>query len=117
MAQLLNKVFKLILKLNSTYMKHLAIAGKLKAFAAFCALLFIQAVVFAQDTTSSSSSTSVTVTKEQTSDWFSNPWVWIIGAAVFILLLVALLGRGGSSARTDRTTVTKTVTRDTDTDL
>lgn len=98
-------------------MKHLVIAGKLKAFAAFCALLFIQAVVFAQDTTSSSSSTSVTVTKEETSDWFSNPWVWIIGAAVFILLLVALLGRGGSSARTDRTTVTKTVTRDTDTDL
>lgn len=26
--------------------------------------------------------------------FFGNPWVWIVGAAVFILLLVALL-RGG----------------------
>ena len=29
-----------------------------------------------------------------TSTWYTNPIVWIIGAAVFILLLVALL-RGG----------------------
>ena len=30
--------------------------------------------------------------------WYTSPWVWIVGAAVFILLLVALV-RGGS--RTD----------------
>jgi len=24
-------------------------------------------------------------------DWFAKPWVWIVGAAVFILILVALL--------------------------
>ena len=95
-------------------MKHLTITNSMKAFFAFISLLFIQAVVLAQDTTSSTSKTSVTVTKEQTSDWMSNPWVWIIGAAVFILLLVALLGRGGGSGRTDRTTVTKTVRTDTD---
>jgi hypothetical protein len=27
-------------------------------------------------------------------NWYAQPWVWVIGAAVFILLLVALL-RGG----------------------
>lgn len=27
--------------------------------------------------------------------WYTAPWVWIVGAAVFILLLVALT-RGGS---------------------
>lgn len=27
-------------------------------------------------------------------DWYTSPWVWIVGAAVFILLLVALT-RGG----------------------
>ena len=27
--------------------------------------------------------------------WYSAPWVWVVGAAVFVLLLVALL-RGGS---------------------
>ncbi len=27
-------------------------------------------------------------------NWFAKPWVWVVGAAVFILLLVAIL-RGG----------------------
>jgi len=28
--------------------------------------------------------------------WYASPWVWVVGAAVFILLLVALLRGGGS---------------------
>lgn len=29
------------------------------------------------------------------SNWYEQPWVWVVGGAVFILLLVALLrGRG-----------------------
>lgn len=31
--------------------------------------------------------------------WYAAPWVWVVGAAVFILLLVALLRGGGR--RTD----------------
>ena len=31
-------------------------------------------------------------------NWYASPWVWVVGAAVFILLLVALT-RGGR--RTD----------------
>jgi hypothetical protein len=30
------------------------------------------------------------------SNWYTQPWVWIIGGAVFVLLLVALL-RGNSN--------------------
>lgn len=30
-------------------------------------------------------------------DWYASPWVWIVGAAIFILLLVAL-ARGGRRA-------------------
>ena len=30
-------------------------------------------------------------------DWYTSPWVWVVGAAVFILLLVALT-RGGRRA-------------------
>lgn len=30
-------------------------------------------------------------------EWYNQPWVWIVGGAVFILLLVALL-RGGKKA-------------------
>jgi hypothetical protein len=29
--------------------------------------------------------------------WYASPWVWVVGAAVFILLLVALT-RGGRRA-------------------
>jgi len=31
-------------------------------------------------------------------NWYAQPWVWIVGAAVFILLLVALLRGNKSSA-------------------
>jgi hypothetical protein len=45
-------------------------------------------------------------------NWYASPWVWIVGAAVFILLLVALTS-GGSRDRSDRVVVKKTV-RETD---
>lgn len=36
----------------------------------------------------------INVNKKE-SDWYQQPWVWIVGGAVFILILVALLrGRG-----------------------
>ncbi len=33
------------------------------------------------------------------SNWYASPWVWVVGAAVFILLLVALTR--GSGRRVD----------------
>ena len=32
------------------------------------------------------------------SAWYANPWVWVVGVAVFVLLLVALLRGGNKSA-------------------
>jgi hypothetical protein len=29
------------------------------------------------------------------SNWYQQPWVWIVGGAVFIIILVALLRGGG----------------------
>ena len=60
--------------------------------------------VLAQDASGGSSS-SVTTTHTESQTWYAQPWVWIVGAAVFILLLVALV----SSNRRD-VTVTKTTT-------
>ena len=87
---------------------------------------FFQLVLMAQDNggsgsgSSSGSSSSSTTTRSTevnvtSEDWYASPWVWAIGAAVFILLLVALLS-GGRSRRgtTDSVRVTKTVERDTD---
>jgi hypothetical protein len=39
----------------------------------------------------------VDINKGGGSNWYASPWVWIVGAAVFILLLVALT-RGGRRA-------------------
>ena len=49
-------------------------------------------------------------------NWYASPWVWVLGAAVFIILLVALTRGGGrsSSGSSDKVTVTKTVRRDSD---
>jgi hypothetical protein len=62
-------------------------------------LALSQFTVWAQD--SSSSSHSVTVTKETTTttNWYTQPWVWVVGAAIFIIILVALFR--GNSSRTD----------------
>ncbi len=60
-------------------------------------LMFVSLVIpvlsFAQD---KGADINVDINKNGGSNWYSSPWVWIVGAALFILLLVALL-RGNSS--------------------
>jgi hypothetical protein len=46
------------------------------------------------------------------SNWYASPWVWIVGAAVFILLLVALTSGGRDSS--DRVVEKRTIIKDTD---
>ena len=60
--------------------------------------------VLAQDN-SGSSVTTTTHTEKQI--WYASPWVWVVGAAIFILILVALLRGGGSSTTITRTTTTE----------
>jgi hypothetical protein len=52
-------------------------------------------VSFAQD-----KGIDVDINVKKESQWYQQPWVWVIGAAVFILLLVAIL-RGGSKRTAD----------------
>ena len=65
-------------------------------------------------TTTTTKTTDIDVTAGSDQTWYTQPWVWVIGAAVFILLLVALLsgGRGRDTVTSDRVTVKKTVERD-----
>ena len=74
-----------------------------------------QFIVLAQDSTSNiTTSTTSTSTTEQT--WYTQPWVWIVGGAALLLLIVALVrgSNSDSSGRTDRVTVTKSVKTDSD---
>ena len=51
--------------------------------------LMVSVLTFAQD-----KGLDVDINVKKDNEWYQQPWVWIIGGAVFILLLVALL-RGG----------------------
>lgn len=46
--------------------------------------------VLAQEEGTGGTKIDVDINKES-GDWYTQPWVWIVGAALFILLLVALL--------------------------
>lgn len=54
----------------------------------------VSAVIFAQDGETKKVDVNIN-TDGGGGGWYTAPWVWVVGAAVFILLLVALT-RGGS---------------------
>lgn len=51
--------------------------------------LLLSVVVFAQE--GGGADIKVDVNKSGGDNWYASPWVWVIGAALFVLLLVALL--------------------------
>ncbi len=86
-------------------------------------LTFLQVVLWAQD--GGTTTTKVEIDASGAGNWFSDYWMWIVGAIVFIILLLALLG-GGSRSRSRTTVVreeplsgtrTRTTTTTTDDDL
>ena len=58
-----------------------------KKFSLLFASMFISILSFAQD---KKIDVDIT-TKSESSNVFMQPWVWVVGGALFILLLVALL--------------------------
>ena len=75
--------------------------------------IFISMVLWAQEKTTD---VNIDVNKDtNTANWYASPWVWVVGAAVFIILLVALTsGSRSRSSSGEKVTVTKTVRRDVD---
>jgi len=70
----------------------------------FSALLLWSANVSAQDTTAvKSQNTSSTTTTE----FHIQPWMWIAGAVVLLLVILALFRGGGDKTTVSRTTVIK----------
>ena len=64
---------------------------------------FMNLVIFAQEKTE----VDINVNKKD-SNWYGQPWVWIVGAAVLIIVLVALLrGNSSDTREVSRTTVIK----------
>ena len=68
-------------------------------------LSFTQVLVWGQDSTVASH-TNTTVTTKTTSEFVMQPWMWVVGGAVLLVIIVALL-RGNSNKEVSRTTVVR----------
>ena len=66
---------------------------------AFCVM---QLIAFSQDTVTRSSTTVTT----KTNNFEIEPWMWIVGGAVILVIIVALIS-GSSSKEVSRTTIIK----------
>ena len=67
-----------------------------KAYLSVLAAL-IGAVTYAQEGDGKSLDVNIN-TNDGGGNWYTAPWVWVVGAAVFILLLVALTRGSGRRA-------------------
>ena len=61
----------------------------------FLLTIFFSAFAFAQDKAADLKVDVNTTTSTTTTDWYTNPIYWVIGAVVLIII-VALISRGGS---------------------
>lgn len=66
---------------------------KFKGFFALVLLALTTVMAGAQEGGGGGANIDVNINKE--GEWYQQTWVWIVGGALFILLLVAIL-RGGS---------------------
>lgn len=70
----------------------LNIKGISKKYLAIAALFFSQSMLWAQDKTVD---VNLNIDKGG-NDWYTQPWMWVVGGAVFLIIIVALV-RGKSS--------------------
>ena len=93
-------------------MKNLLKHGVLKNSLLVFLLSIPSFITWAQDSTVSATTTTASSATE-TQTWYTEPWVWVVGGAILILLIIALT-RGNSSTtdRTDKVTITKTTSSD-----
>jgi hypothetical protein len=78
------------LKKENRYMKQFMQIIKRPILAVVLVLMSV--IAFAQD-----KKVDVDINTNSGGNWYAQPWVWIVGAAVFILLLVALTRSGSRS--------------------
>ncbi len=69
------------------------ISVSFKSVVALFMLCLVQTIAFAQD---KKVDVNIGTNSGSGGNWYAQPWVWIVGGAVFLLLLVALM-RGNSN--------------------
>jgi len=61
-------------------------------FTAFLVFNLLSLATYAQE-----KGVDVDINVKKNNDWYTQPWVWVVGAAVFILLLAAILRSNSTS--------------------
>lgn len=73
--------------------------ARLQTFALSLLATVLGVIVFAQEKAADFTvDVNTTTTTTKTQEWFTNPMYWVIGAVVLILL-VALIVRGGNNSK------------------
>lgn len=90
-------------------MKQVTRPGNFKYAILLILCTLTNAIAWAQDS-SVNATNETTTTTTTTETWYTEPWVWVVGGAILILIIVALTrgNKGDSTGRTDKVTVTKT---------
>jgi len=72
-------------------------------------LLFLFSIIglisFAQDSGATTSTTTATNTNKTTTSVFVEPWVWVVGGIILLLILIGLFRKGNSTKVEKNTTV------------
>lgn len=90
-------------------MKHLLKSLLLKRTFLSLALMITYTIIRAQDSAMQTTSTTTSTTTTEQHTWYAEPWVWVVGGIVLLLVIIALVKGNGS---TEKVTVTKTTTVD-----
>jgi len=94
-------------------MKNLSLTNFFKCFFATLVSTCLGVLCWSQDSTR----TTVTTKTTEHTEWYTAPWVWIVGGIVVVLLLVAIFSNGRRSSQTTITDTgagTRTITTDRD---
>ena len=80
----------------------------------FVVSLLTSVMVFAQDSTVATSTTSTSATSTEKT-WYMEPWAWVLGGVILLVIILLATRSTSSTTSADKVTVTKTVTRDSET--
>ena len=72
----------------------LNISGTPNKYLAVIALFLSQSLLWAQDR---KVDVTLDINKGETTTWYAEPWIWVVGGAVFIIIIVALMRGNGKS--------------------
>lgn len=80
----------------------------------FAASPLASIVTFAQDTTMAATTTSTTTASTEKT-WYMEPWAWVLGGVILLVIILLATRSSSNTTSADKLTVTKTVSRDTET--